>query len=177
MLVFFAKWFAIFAHWSIGHKRKYTGEPYNVHLAEVATLVQSVGGTKYQIAAAWLHDTVEDTWVRNWMIRVLFGWVVAEMVHGLTGASKPTDGNRKIRKEIDRIHYWKQPPRVKTIKLADNISNLTSVTEHDPRFAVTYFKEASTLLPGLVEGNLELFIKMQEIINGVDFPQCVFERA
>lgn len=165
MLVFFAKWFAIFAHGSIGHKRKYTGEPYNVHLAEVAEIVQSVGGNKYQIAAAWLHDTVEDTWVESWMIRALFGWVVGELVHGLTDISKPNDGNRKVRKEMDRIHYWTQSPEVKTIKIADNISNLSSVAYHDPRFAVTYFKEAAALLPGLKEGDTGLFIKMQEIIN------------
>lgn len=49
------------AHEGIGQVRKYTGEPYINHPAAVAELVSSVPHTPEMLAAAWLHDTVEDT--------------------------------------------------------------------------------------------------------------------
>jgi hypothetical protein len=168
MLSTCAKWFAIFAHWSIGHKRKYTGEPYSVHLAEVAALVELVGGSEYQIAAAWLHDTVEDTWVALWMIRLLFGWQVADMVDGLTEVSIKMSGNRKVRKEADRIWYSKQSPDTKTIKLADNYSNLSSAADCDPHFASMYFSEAADLLISLEGGNQIIYTMVQSMVSNYD---------
>ena len=58
-----ARLFATSAHAAVGQKRKYTNEPYIVHPAEVAKLVEDVGGTQEMIAAAWLHDVIEDTQV------------------------------------------------------------------------------------------------------------------
>jgi (p)ppGpp synthase/HD superfamily hydrolase len=40
--------------------RKYTGEPYFVHLDEVAKLCARFGCNKRTVAAAYLHDTIED---------------------------------------------------------------------------------------------------------------------
>ena len=42
------------------HKRKYTGDPYYVHLDEVRRIVKAAGGSEDMQAAALLHDTVED---------------------------------------------------------------------------------------------------------------------
>ena len=53
--------FATAAHAAIGQKRKYSGDDYIVHPARVASIVTRHGGTDEMIAAAWLHDTVEDT--------------------------------------------------------------------------------------------------------------------
>lgn len=41
-------------------RRKYTGNPYADHLAEVAGIVAAVGGNADMIAVAWLHDSIED---------------------------------------------------------------------------------------------------------------------
>ena len=40
------------------HKRKYTGDPYYVHLDEVRRIVKGAGGSEDMQAAALLHDTV-----------------------------------------------------------------------------------------------------------------------
>src|SRR5258707_1024452 len=40
--------------------RRYTEHPYFVHLEEVAGLVECAGLSENAIAAAWLHDVVED---------------------------------------------------------------------------------------------------------------------
>ena len=55
-----AQVYAMAAHAAVGQKRKYTGEPYIVHPAEVAKIVAGVpGSTPDMVAAAWLHDVVE----------------------------------------------------------------------------------------------------------------------
>ena len=56
-----AKEFGINAHSRINHRRKYTKQPYSVHLSAVAHLVASVTDDTATIATAWLHDVVEDT--------------------------------------------------------------------------------------------------------------------
>lgn len=170
MLVLFASWFAIFAHESIRHKRKYTGAPYWHHVRGVAYLVESCNGTPEQIAAAWLHDTVEDTWVPLWLIRVLFGRVVAQLVWGLTDVSKPEDGNRAVRKALDREHISQQCSECKTIKLADVISNSLSIARHDPRFAKVYMAEINALLKVLSEGDELLYVTACNIVD--DYYSC-----
>ena len=50
-----ARVFATAAHAAVGQTRKYTGEPYVVHPMEVASLVESVGGTEAMVAAAREH--------------------------------------------------------------------------------------------------------------------------
>ena len=56
-----AREFATQAHRRIDQRRKYSKQAYEVHLKAVADLVASVTDDQEMIAAAWLHDTVEDT--------------------------------------------------------------------------------------------------------------------
>ena len=87
-----ARLFATSAHKRIGHQRKYSNQPYQVHLQAVAKLVASVSDDPEMIAAAWLHDTVEDTPATLDDISGNFGEAVAELVENLTDVSKPSDG-------------------------------------------------------------------------------------
>jgi len=136
--------FAAKAHSS--QKRKYTGEPYFVHCAEVANLVRENGGCDEMVAAAYLHDTVEDCGVSITKISSEFGLFVAKLVSDLTDVSKPSDGNRAKRKEIDRNHIKNACMSAKIIKLADLISNTRSISTHDPDFAVVYLEEKALIL-------------------------------
>ncbi|TYF68814.1 guanosine polyphosphate pyrophosphohydrolase, partial [Enterobacter hormaechei] len=56
-----AHMFAAGAHAGVGQKRKYTGEDYIHHPVAVAEIVRNHGGTDEMVAAAMLHDTIEDT--------------------------------------------------------------------------------------------------------------------
>jgi len=141
-----ARAFAIAAHSAAGQVRKYTGEPYHVHPAEVAQIVTARGGDQAQICAAWLHDVVEDTAVTIELIETEFGKDVAELVGWLTDVSKPEDGNRAERKAIDRKHTAQAPKRAKFVKLADLSSNTKSIVEHDAKFAKVYLAEKRLLL-------------------------------
>jgi (p)ppGpp synthase/HD superfamily hydrolase len=151
-----ARCFAIAAHGD--QVRKYTGEPYWFHLEEVAIMVRLVGGSPAMVAAAWLHDTVEDTSTSLiFDIYGTFGQEVGDLVDALTDVSKPEDGNRKTRKQLDLDHIAKASPNAKTIKLADIISNTRSITHYDPEFAKVYIPERLAMLAVLGEGDQRLF--------------------
>lgn len=80
-----------------GQVRKYTGIPYITHPRAVAALVQTVPHDDEMIAAALLHDVVEDCGVDFETIRIHFNSRVADIVRDLTEVSKPSDGNRAHR--------------------------------------------------------------------------------
>ena len=147
-----------------GQMRKYSGMPYIVHPIEVATIVQSVDHTDEMIAAALLHDVVEDTEYTVADISKEVSPKVAELVEGLTDVSKPEDGNRKTRKAMDKDHLAKQSAEVQTIKLADVISNSQDIKANDPSFAKVYIEEMKALLEVLDRGDKTLYAKAKEIV-------------
>ena len=69
--------FAAAAHASIGQRRRYTGDPYIVHPRRVARMVAQTDVRDAVVAAAMLHDVVEDTPVTLTDIRAAFGDGVA----------------------------------------------------------------------------------------------------
>ncbi len=151
-----ARVFATAAHAAVGQKRKYTGEPYVVHPLEVANIVMAAGGSEASIAAAMLHDVLEDTAVTYDLLEDEFGSEVAELVLWLTDVSKPEDGNRSTRKALDRQHSAAAPAEAQTIKVADLISNTRSIVAHDPDFAVVYLQEKRMLLDVLTKADPNL---------------------
>lgn len=136
--------FAVKAH--AGQIRKYTGEPYIVHPIAVADIVRTVAHDEAMIAAALLHDVVEDCGVPFVDILDAFGRDVSDLVSWLTDVSRPSDGNRAARKAIDREHIAKAPARAQTIKLADLIDNTKTIVDRDPNFARVYIREKESLL-------------------------------
>jgi len=147
-------------------KRKYTGDPYFTHCMAVAALVGNTpGATDEMVAAAFLHDTIEDTPLTFDDIANLLSTDVAELVKQVTDVSTPGDGNRAVRKAMDAAHLRQASPQGKTIKLADLIDNTASITKHDPGFALVYMEEKRYLLPFLVEGDAELFKQANKIVG------------
>jgi (p)ppGpp synthase/HD superfamily hydrolase len=160
-----ARVFATAAHAAVGQVRKYTFEPYIVHPAEVAKIVKDAGGTEVMVAAAWLHDTVEDTGVTIETIRAEFGVEVAELVGWLTDVSRPEHGNRAHRKALDRAHSAAAPAEAQTVKLADLIANTRSIMAHDAAFAKTYLEEKRLLLAVMTKGDAGLMAEARRHIG------------
>ena len=160
-----AKVFATAAHAAVGQTRKYTGEPYVVHPMEVASLVESVGGTEAMVAAALLHDVLEDTGVTVDVLEEQFGSEVADLVLWLTDVSKPDDGNRSTRKALDRQHSAAAPAAAQTVKVADLISNTRSIVAHDPDFAKVYLEEKRLLLEVLTRADPTLLTMAREQVG------------
>ncbi len=160
-----AKTFATSAHQRINHRRKYTQQPYEVHLKSVANLIKEVGGSQQMIAAAWLHDTVEDTPATHHDIEAAFGSEVSRLVYELTDISKPSDGNRAVRKAIDRNHLAAASADAQTIKLADLIDNARDICKHDENFSRVYLGEMAALLDVLGKGNQELMRRARKTLD------------
>ena len=141
-----AEIFATQAHALVEQKRKYTGEDYIVHPIRVAKIVEQFGGSDDQIAAAFLHDVVEDTDVDILDVRMEFGNDIGEIVDGLTDVSQPSDGNRKLRKAMDRAHSADASAEAQFVKCADIIDNSADISANDPNFSKVYKQEMLELL-------------------------------
>lgn len=152
-LAYTARVFARAAHGAIGQTRKYTGEPYFKHPEAVALMVAMRGLGEKAVAAAYLHDVVEDTGITLDVIVEEFGAEVGELVLWLTEPKYPKGLNRAARKAAE-VERWKEAPAVaKSIKLADLTDNTPSIVLHDPGFGRVYVKEKRALLEALKGGN------------------------
>ncbi len=178
-LVARARDFGSHAHRRIDQTRKYTHQPYEVHLKAVAKLLGEVTDDPEVIAAAWLHDTVEDTEATLEDIRAEFGDRVARLVGELTDVSKPSDGNRAVRKAIDRAHLAGASPEAKTVKLADLIDNCRDICTHDKGFCRVFLGEMAALLGVLGDGAPALLERARKTwrkhASGVGLPAELLE--
>lgn len=151
-----------------GQFRKFVAdEPYIYHPMHVARIVARVLPEDHEaIAAALLHDVVEDTSATTEMILEEFGPRVAELVAEVTKVSEPEDGNRALRKNMDREHYVKGSPVAQTIKLADIIANTTNFFNGVPvNFMKKYVPEQLALAEELTAGDAELRKKAIRILT------------
>lgn len=163
-----AKNFAIKAHESINQRRKYTNEPYYVHCERVVKILSEVINDEEILAAAWMHDILEDVAPHNpdyseEKIRQLFGDRICDLVVELTD-SKLEYGNRATRKAHDRERLRASSIEAKTVKLADLIDNFTDIQNNDPGFSVIFAHETDLLLPCLSSGNAILFSRLSALL-------------
>jgi (p)ppGpp synthase/HD superfamily hydrolase len=163
MIILKAVEFARKAH--EGQLRKYTNEPYVFHPINVGFILTTVTDDPDIISAGILHDVIEDTKVTGPDVFNSFGVRVTKFVLDVTDVSNKSDGNRKVRKQIDLKHLAKGEPESKTIKLADIIDNASSIVKYDPGFAKVWLQEKKDLLPFLKDGNTELYELAQRTIN------------
>jgi guanosine-3',5'-bis(diphosphate) 3'-pyrophosphohydrolase len=160
-----ARVFSFAAHQAVGQVRKYTGEPYWNHPARVVEILKGVEHTEAMLAAAYLHDTVEDTEMTLEDIFAEFGATVTMVVQQLTNTPKTPENNRAQRKEMDRERLGKALPQVQTVKVADMIDNTRDVMEHDEKFAAVYFEECRALLDVLTVADPILVSRLREVIG------------
>lgn len=149
--------------------RKYTGNPYADHLAEVAGIVATVTdfdgvmSAECLIATAWLHDVVEDCGIPpvhlgDQLINSGHGYTDSEqIVRGVMLLSDLEKGNRATRKRRSRERLAAAPGWVQTIKCADLISNTSSIVKHDPEFAKVYLEEKRLLLEVMTKADRRLW--------------------
>ncbi len=137
--------FATLAHGT--QTRKYNGRPYVEHPLAVARMVSRFAHDDDMLLAAVLHDTVEDTPVTLDDVARTFGAPVAALVADLTDVSRPSDGNRAVRKRMDLLHTAAAQPRAKTVKLMDMVHNSLSIVRHDRGFAGHFLLEMQASLP------------------------------
>jgi len=113
------------------HQRRKSGEAYIFHPIAVAKIVASeIGLDATSIAAALLHDVIEDTKYTFTDIEQLFGETVARIVQGLTKISKmPYEGDVSLQAENFRkmLLTLNEDIRVIIIKIADRLHNMQTM--------------------------------------------------
>ncbi|MGN1210672.1 MAG: HD domain-containing protein, partial [Candidatus Cryptobacteroides sp.] len=115
--------------------RRRSGEPYILHPIAVAKIVVNNIGLGYKsIAAALLHDVVEDTDYTVDDIRNLFGDRIALLVDGLTKIKTVLDNENKAKQKSIQAENFKRilltlndDVRVVLIKLADRLHNCRTI--------------------------------------------------
>ena len=124
-LVPFARDFALKVHAkNITTTRNGLKRPQTIHLQEVADLVWASGGTDIEIAAAWLHDSIEDTPTTLEDIIKHFGPEVGALVDGLTDLEHFKNMPLQERKQKQAERILTKSESVKRIKIADQTSNV-----------------------------------------------------
>lgn len=109
-----------------GTERRGKGYPYIIHPMEAAAIVATMTNDQEMLAAAVLHDTVEDTDVTLEQIRELFGDRVAELVQHETA---PLDDSLTWReKKTAQLKQLAEAPRdSKIVALGDKFSNMSGI--------------------------------------------------
>ena len=167
-IILMAAEFAKRAH--AGQFRKYNGLPYITHPCRVAGRMLVEGNTGlssrgWAVAAAMLHDTVEDCGVTYDVLTEQFGSIVSDTVYWLTNPSKHLDLPRAKRKEIDRQHIARAPHVARTIKLLDRIDNLGDLGSADDDFIRLYCDESELLLLSLEGTDTALELELARLID------------
>ena len=126
-----------------GQRRK-SGDAYITHPLAVATILAELGMTPSTIAAALLHDTVEDTTYSLDQLRSEFGDEIAMMVDGVTKLDKMTYGDAAQAETVRKmVVAMARDIRVLVIKLADRLHNARTWRYVSPESAAR--KAAETL--------------------------------
>ncbi|WP_392426080.1 RelA/SpoT family protein [Barrientosiimonas humi] len=106
-----------------GQMRK-SGDPYITHPLAVATILAELGMTPPTLAAALLHDTVEDTEYSLEQLRAEFGDEIAMLVDGVTKLDKVKYGEAAQSETVRKmVIAMAKDIRVLVIKLADRLHN------------------------------------------------------
>jgi guanosine-3',5'-bis(diphosphate) 3'-pyrophosphohydrolase len=137
-----------------GQKRKNASEtPYINHPLEVAHLLATEAGVTdvVVLAAAILHDTIEDTGTTREELEQLFGAEVAGVVAEVTDDKSLLKAERK-RRQVE--HAPSLSARAKLVKLADKICNIRDVADDPPagwplERRQEYFDWARSVVAGL----------------------------
>jgi guanosine-3',5'-bis(diphosphate) 3'-pyrophosphohydrolase len=103
--------------------------PQILHLQEVADLVWASGGTDDEIAAAWLHDIVEDTAITAEDLLNNFNSNISEIVKGLTDLDEYSGLSLSERKQKQAERLRNENESVRRVKIADQTSNIHSLID------------------------------------------------
>ncbi|HEX8531510.1 MAG TPA: HD domain-containing protein [Cytophagales bacterium] len=162
--------------------RRYTPERYIVHPVRVMELCREYTADEAVLAAALLHDVLEDTPVtRKQMTEFLLTVMAPEAAYRTVRlVEELTDVyvkdayphlNRQQRKKREADRLAGTSPDAQTIKYADIIDNGTEMIRHDPAFARLFLREGKAALLKMTAGDSRLYQRalrtIDECLNAV----------
>lgn len=156
-------------------QRKYTPERYIVHPVRVMEICRQHTTALPVLAAALLHDVLEDTpvtegelyqFLTTLMTKEDAGkttQLVTELTDVYTKAFYPRWNRRKRKmKEAERIQ--KTSGESQTVKYADIIDNCREIVQHDPDFASVFLRECKGLLQVMPQGDPQLYQQAKDTV-------------
>jgi hypothetical protein len=151
-----------------GQVRKYNGRPYITHPMRVAHAALMLDCPLRVIAAAWLHDVVEDCPVTFQTIEEEFGTDVCELVRELTNPSKACPHLRRAeRKAMDREHIAKASRWAKVLKLLDRTDNILEMDGCGDDFLALYAKESMQLVDAITDDDELIAILRRDLVDAI----------
>lgn len=131
-----------------GQFRK-SGEPYFSHCEAVYKILKDEWGVKSEahLAAALLHDTIEDCDVPYTQLKNQFGEATADLVAGVTKLKSSTD-KETLKEVLDKSYI---NPGVALIKLADRLHNMRTLEFMPPKKQVVKSRETLDVYTRLAE--------------------------
>nr|WP_246379226.1 HD domain-containing protein [Gluconacetobacter johannae] len=154
--------FAAAAHFSVGQRRKYTNKPFIVHPQRVAELVADTGARDEVVAAAWLHDVVEDTNITMAEIKAVFGAEIANLVDMVTDVVPPEEGARAWC--LNRDHLAQASAEAQTIGIASLMDNAELIARYEADQVQRHLHEKLEFLRVLGKGDAGLYMQAALIV-------------
>lgn len=159
-----------------GQERKYADEPYINHPVRVMEICRKYTDDVTVLAAALLHDVLEDTEVdREEMLSFLEKIMgpdkarqTVQLVTELTDVYIKADypqWNRRKRKAKEAERHATTSEKSQTVKYADIIDNTEGIVRADSDFAHVFLYECRDLLKRIDKGNRELYQKAVDLVN------------
>lgn len=156
--------------------RKYTGERYIGHPVRVVQILRPYFSDATILAAALLHDVLEDTPITAPDMKRMLDNIMNEddasrtlsLVVELTDIFVKKDYprlNRQDRKEKEALRLSKVSSDAQSIKYADIIDNVTDIMGQDTDFAPVFVREAKRILIAMKDGHPELRNRAMNIVD------------
>ena len=174
---FIEKAYKMAEHHHTGQKRK-SGEDYITHPLAVARILADLGSGPATIAAALLHDTVEDTSYSIEQLQVDFGDEVALLVDGVTKLDKVKFGDSAQSETMRKmVVAMSKDVRVLVIKLADRLHNARTWGFVNPEQAKRKAQETLEIYAPLAHrlGISAIKVELEDISFAVLYPKVYEE--
>ncbi len=158
-----ARIYATSAHPRINHDPKFTIQPYQAHLEAVVKIVRKHTDDPVTLAAAWLHDVLEDTPATLQDMRSEFGAEVAQLLHEMLRVSLPSHGGRAEQRQIEAAHLAQASAPAQLIKLADLIEDCQQAPRWPDLARRQLLDDMAAYLPALTQGGPALLKQATEL--------------
>ncbi|MCQ3938140.1 MAG: phosphohydrolase [Chloroflexi bacterium] len=150
-------------------RRDSKASPYINHPIQVAETLWSLGGVRDEalLAAAILHDTIEDTDATPAEIKREFGEEILSLVLEVTDdKSLP----KEVRKQLQIETAAKKSPRAKLLKLADKLCNIHDLIHSPPsnwslKRKQEYLLWSEKVVKGLRGSNQALEVRYDQVLK------------
>ena len=163
-LILDAAHFAAEAH-ADQRRKGAAGRPYINHPLAVARIVAEVTEDAEVIAAALLHDVLEDTDVTAADLQARFGARVAGLVDELTDPPERKALEREARKAAQAAHMTHASPEAQLVKIADQTANLEDLARDldamSPGAHAVYRAGATAVVRGCPAGPADLIARFE----------------